>query len=289
MKRTLIVVIVLVFGGLAVTSLFTVDETEVAVVTRFGEPLEHVREPGLNFKMPWPVDRVIPVDIRRFTLKSEPQEMLTDDEKNIVIEVYLVWRVTDPKTFIATVQNKSGAEVRLLDLLTARLGAQVGNSTMEDFINVGVNKISFHFLSENVREQVADTASKHFGIDVMAMQITGFTLPAANRASVINRMKAERARIAARYRSEGAEQALRIEAKAAAEHERILADAHAKSKEILGKAEAEALRILGVAYAKDPDLYRFLRSLESYEAVIGEQTTLFLDADSKLFKVLNGE
>ena len=286
---TIVIVTLVVLGWIAHTMLFTVDETEVAVVTRFGQPLEPVRNPGLNFKLPWPIDKVIPVDIRRFVLKSDPQELLTDDEKNIIVEVFLVWRTIDPKLFIATVQDKEGANARLRDLYTARLGAMVGTLTMEDFINVGVDKVSFHTLAEEVRSQVSATSREHLGIDVLSIQITGFTLPVANRASVINRMNAERARIAARYRSEGAEQALRIEAKAAAQHETILADAHAKSKEILGTAEAEALKILGDAYTKDPEFYRFIRSLESYEAIIGNQTTLFLDANSKLLKVLNGE
>ena len=290
MKRaTVIIVILVLLGWLVSTSLFTVDETELAVVTRFGKPLEDVREPGLHAKLPWPVDRVLPVDIRRFVLKSEPQELLTDDEKNVIVEVFLVWHVIDPKLFISNVQDNKGANARLRDLLTARLGAKVGNLTLEDFINVGVDKVSFHILAEEVRRQVVATTVTNFGIEVPALQISGFTLPVANRASVINRMNAERARIAARYRSEGAEQALRIEAKAAAEHEKILADAHAKSKEILGTAEAKALRILGDAYSKNPEFYRFLRSLESYESIIGKQTTLFLETDSKLLKVLNGE
>ena len=290
MKRSVAVVVVLVLAYWIIgTSLYTVDETEVAVVTRFGEPLEDVRNPGLQVKMPWPVDRVIRVDMRQFILKSNAQELLTDDEKNVVIELFMTWRVKNPKQFVATVQNKLGAEARLEDLFVARLGAAVGNLALEDFINVGTDKVDFHFLSERIREQVDKTAFQNFGVGVISVQIAGFTLPIENRASVVGRMKAERARIAARYRSEGAEEALRIEAKAAAEHERILARAHAEATKILGEAEAESLKVLGEAYAKDPEFYRFIRSLESYESIIGKQTTLFLESDSKLLKVLNGE
>ena len=290
MKRSVAVVVVLVLAYWIIgTSLYTVDETEVAVVTRFGEPLENIRNPGLQVKMPWPVDRVIRVDMRKFILKSSPQELLTDDEKNVIIELFLTWRVKDPKMFVATVQNKLGAETRLQDLYVARLGAAVGNLALEDFINVGIDKVDFHFLSEKIRSQVDETAIQNFGVGVVSLQISGFTLPLENRASVVSRMKAERARIAARYRSEGAEEALRIEAKAAAEHERILAFAHAEATKILGEAEAESLQILGEAYTKDPEFYRFIRSLESYESIIGKQTTLFLESDSKLLKVLNGE
>ncbi|MDE0308912.1 MAG: protease modulator HflC [Acidiferrobacterales bacterium] len=290
MKRSVGIVVVLALAYWIIsTSLFAVDETEVAVVTRFGEPLEEVRNPGLQVKMPWPVDRVIRVDMRKLILKSTAQELLTDDEKNVIIEMFLTWQVVNPMQFVATVQNKVTAEAKLHDLMVARLGAIVGNLALEDFINVGIDKVDFHFLAETIREQVDKTAIENFGVGVLYSQINGFTLPVENRASVVSRMKAERARIAARYRSEGAEEALKIEAKAAAEHERILARAHAEATKILGEAEAESLQILGEAYAKDPEFYRFIRSLESYESIIGEQTTLFLESDSKLLKVLNGE
>ena len=289
-RKSMLAIVILALGWWLVgSSLFTVDETEVAVVTRFGKPLKEIRNPGLQVKMPWPVDRVIPVDIRQFVLKGAPLEMLTDDEKNVVIEVYLTWRVADPELFVRTVKNNEGTVARLNDLYIARLGATVGNLALEDFINVGVDKVSFHLIGERLRQEVGETSLEHFGVEVLAVQLSGFTLPAENRSSVIARMNAERARIAARYRSEGAEEALKIEAKAAAEHERILADAHAKSTQILGEAEAEALRILGKTYSLDPGFYQFVRSLESYESIIGDQTTLFLNADSKLFKVLNGD
>ena len=290
MKRSVAILVALVLAyWIFGTSLFTVDETEVAVVTRFGEPLEEIRTPGLQVKMPWPVDKVIRVDMRKFIIKSSAQELLTDDEKNVIIELFLTWRVKNPKQFVATVQNKMGAQARLEDLYTARLGAAVGNLALEDFVNPGTDKVEFHALSEQIRQQIDDTAFQNFGVGVVSVQIAGFTLPVENRASVVSRMKAERARIAARYRSEGAEEALRIEAKAAAEHERILARAHADATRILGEAEAEALTVLGKAYVKDPEFYRFIRSLESYESIIGKQTTLFLESDSKLLKVLNGE
>ena len=291
MKRRTVVtaIVILVVGWLINSSLFTVDETEVSVVTRFGKPLDALRHPGLHVKLPWPIDKAIRVDRRQIVLKGTPQEMLTDDEKNVVIEAYLTWKVIDPKLFVATVQTIDSATARLRDLYTARLGSRVGNLALEDFINVGMDKVSFHLLAERIRDEVHETSAEHFGVEILSFQISGFTLPVENRASVVARMNADRARIAARYRSEGAEEALKIEAKAAARHETILASAHALSTRILGEADAEALRILGDAYSKDPEFYTFVRSLESYESIVGKNTTLFLDADSKLFKVLNGE
>ncbi len=271
------------------TAIYTVDETEVAVLTRFGAPLERVRKPGLRLKFPWPIDRVIRVDQRVLFLHSESQEMLTDDEKNVIIEGYVLWKIHDPIRFVETAKTRENAEIRLRDLYTSRMGAKIGNLPFDSFVNVGLDKLNFRDIYDQVMQQINVTARPFFGITVEGIQITGFTLPTANRASVIARMNAERARIAARYRSEGVEVALKIEAKAAAEHEDIMSVAHATATEILGKAEADSMRILADAYRKDPKFYEFLRSLESYESIISDKTTLFLETNSKLFKTLYGD
>ncbi len=281
-------------GGIAavvliITCFFIVDEREVAVVTRFGKPLKNIRQPGLNIKCPWPIDRAICVDTRQLLLKNPQVEILTDDKKNVIVESFLTWKIIDPIQFIETVKIRTWAEERLGDLFTARLGAAIGTIPMESFVNVGLNKVEFHDIVTVIKKKINDISKTNFGISVIDVQLSGFTLPSQNRNSVIARMNAERARIAARYISEGTEQALKIEAKASAEHERILATAHAKAEIILGKAEADSLKIFAAAYEKDPEFFRFLRSLESYKAIIGKETTLFLESDSKLFKVLNGE
>lgn len=274
--------------GLLSSSFFTVDETELGVITRFGKPQQQVRTPGFNMKLPWPVDRIYRVDQRRLIMAVETLELLTDDKKSILIEGFMLWRITNPIRFIETVKDRTNAEQRLKDLYAARLGAAVGNLPMDSFVSVGLSKVEFHQVVSSVKEKINAVASAHFGLTVEHMDISGFTLPPQNRASVISRMRAERSRIAARYLSEGAEQALKIESKAAAEHERILAEAHAHASIILGQADADALKTLSVAYGQDPEFYKFIRSLESYEAIIGENTTLFLESDSKLLSVLSG-
>lgn len=277
-QRTILKLLGLVLGLTWFSSVFyQVDETQVVMLTRMGRPLDGIRQPGLRFKLPWPVERAIYVDQRQLFLRSEAQEMLTDDEKNVILEGYLIWKIADPLRFVETAKTRADAETRLQDLYTARMGATVGNLPFDSFVNVGLDKVDFHRVYDDVRDQINEVSRQYMGITVSKLQITGFTLPAANRGSVINRMNAERGRIAARYRSEGVEQALKIEAKAAAEHEGIMARAH---------AEAEAMKILAEAYRQDPEFYSFIRSLESYEAIVGDQTTLFLETDSKLFKTL---
>lgn len=271
------------------TSLFVVDQTEKAVVTRFGKALEPVRTPGLNAKYPWPIDRVYKIDNRHLTIAVDPLELLTNDMKSVLIEGFMIWRVTDPIRFVETVKNRLTAEQRLKDLYIARLGASVGSLSMESFISVGLGKVEFHQVITDIQKNIDDIVTANFGLELQTFYITAVTLPQQNRGSVIARMQAERRSVAARYISEGTEAALLIEAKAAAEHEMILAKAHAEAALILGEADADAMKILAEAYDNDPEFYRFIRSLESYEAIIDKETTLFLESDSKLLSVLIGE
>lgn len=280
--------VLLLLVGLVRTTLFTVDATERAVVTRFGRPLPELLEPGLHVKRPWPIDRVMRIDARLLVFDNEPAEMLTQDKKNVLVDSFICWRVADPFRFLQTVATREQAEARLLDVSSSRLGAAVGQETMEDFLDPAGGEVRLRAVSEAVTAELDALARESFGIEIVDVQINGFNLPQQNRASVIARMRAERASIATQYRSEGEERALEIEAAAAAEREAILAQARSEAEALRGEAERDALALLGEAYARDPKFYRFLRTLESYETIIDDQTTIFLDSDSELMRVLSG-
>jgi modulator of FtsH protease HflC len=274
---------------LLLTAPYTVDETEVAIVTRFGRPLPGVAGPGLHLKAPWPIDSALRFDSRLLVFASGPTEMLTADKKNVVVDSFVCWRIADPLLFAQTVRTRDEAEARLLDFIASEMGAAVGREPMESFIHAGGAGVRLREVARRAGETIGRMAASSFGIAVIDLEINNFNLPAQNRESVIERMRAERGRIAARYRSEGDEQALKIQAQAATEREAILSAAKAQAESIRGRGEAEALHIFSAAYAKDPDLYRFLRTLESYETVIDDKTTIFLQSDSKLLRVLDGK
>lgn len=274
-------------GFVVISSFFIIDETQFGVVTRFGRPLSYVRTPGLNVKFPWPIDKAIPLDKRLLFLDLPAQSLLTFDEKNVEIDAFMTWRIIDPILFAATMQNRQIAESRLSDIGLAQIAIAVGETPFNGFINLEASNIEIHNLLQQATKGVSEIVS-NFGITVEDIGITSFLVPAQNRMSVIQRMQAERGRIAAVYRSLGVEEALTIEGQAAAEHEKILGQAHATGIAIRGDGEAQALKILGEAYDKDPQFYRFIRSLESYEAIIGKQSTVFLEADSPLLKYFNG-
>ncbi|MBU1701112.1 MAG: protease modulator HflC [Candidatus Eisenbacteria bacterium] len=279
---------VLLLGWIS-TVLFAIDETEIAVVTRFGRPLPKVAQPGLNVKMPWPIDDVERLDSRLLLFDNEPIEMLTADKKNLLIDSFICWHIADPLRYTQTVRTRDEAEARLLDISVSELGAAIGSEPMDSFLDVTGKSVKFADISRRVTEAMNQITSAGFGIEVLDFQINGFNFPDQNRSSVISRMRAERSRIATRYRSEGEESALVIKAEATTERERILARARSMADSIRGAGEAEALRILGEAYAEDPEFYRFLRTLESYKKIIDEETTIFIESDSKLMKVLTGE
>ena len=274
--------------GLLSSAVFTLDETEMGIVTRFGRPLEGTLEPGLHFKWPWPVDTVVRLDRRLLLFDNEPTEMLTRDKKNVLVDSFLCWRIEDALRFASTVKTRAEAEARLLDFATAALGAEVGKEPMESFVNEDPAQVKLNQVAERVQEVVHQQALENLGVAVVDLEINGFNLPRQNRKSVIERMRAERARIATAYRSEGEEEALKIEAEATAERERLLAEARAEAEATRGRGEAEAMRQLAEAYREDPELYRFLRSLETYETILDEDTTLVLESDSPLLEALDG-
>jgi membrane protease subunit HflC len=266
---------------------FTVAQAETAIVTRFGRPLAGVAGPGLHFKLPWPIDSVVRLDSRLLVFDNPPTEMLTADKKNVLIESFLCWRISNPLLFTQTARTRAEAEARLLDLLSSELGAAVGRAPMDSFINIDPRKVTLRALAARTARAVDRLASQSFGIQVVDLEISGFNLPAQNRNSVIERMRAERSRIATQYRSEGEERAMKIQALATTEREKILADARAEAEILRGHGEAEALRVFASAYAKDPEFYRFLRDLESYEKILDNNTTIFLQSDSKLLRALD--
>ncbi len=268
--------------------LFTIHHTEVGIVTRFGKPRTDLAEPGLHFKMPWPIDRVLRLDRRLLVFDNEPAEMLTRDKRNILVDSFVLWRIEDPLRFAQTVRTRREAEARLLDLVTASLGAAVGREPLEGLINVDPSAVRLREVAEAAAAAVRATALPSFGIGILDLRLNGFNLPAQNRASVIERMQAERSRIATAFRSEGEEEALKIEAQAAKEEERLLAEAEAQAEIIRGAGEAEALALMAEAYAQDPAFYRFLRDLEGYEKILDSETTILLDSDAALLETLNG-
>ncbi len=279
MKKVLFTITILAVIT-ALTTIFTVDETEQVVILQFGKPMRTIKEPGLNFKLPVPFQSASFFDNRLLEYDVPPEEVLSKDKKSLIIDNYVRWRIVDPLLFLQTVQAIPTAKTRLDDIVYSELRQELGTHDMDEII------------TEN-RELIMDKVTKasneetrKYGIEVIDVRIRRVDLPRENEASIYARMEAERKRQANKFRSEGEEEAQKIRATTDRDKTVILADAYKKAQEIRGKGEAKALDIYATAYSKDPVFYEFIRTLEAYEKVIDDKTTLVLPGDSKLFKKL---
>ena len=267
-------------------SVFVVPETESAIVTRFGKPVRTIEEPGLKLK--WPIDRRLRFDNRVLLYDPAPAEFLTQDKKNLVVDTAVVWRIADPARFLETIGDISGAEMRLHDVVWAGLAAALGRTELSQLVSTKPKHLRIEEVSAEVRESAVAVSLPQLGVEILEVQLTRLSFPEQNLESVFARMRAERERIAKEYRAQGEEQAMIIRAEADRDRELILAGAYREAEILRGQGDAEAAGIYGDAYRQDPSLYRFLRTLESYESILDDQTTVILSADSELFSLLGG-
>lgn len=265
-------------------SFFFVNETEMIIVTQFGRPVRTLREAGLSFKLPY--QSVLRIDRRMNIYDPRPSEFLAKQKKNVNLDVFVLWRVEDPHRFIETVNDPTGAEARIHDLVWSELAAEVGRNELEALVSLDPETHRIDALVEAVTNQCAGTARSDYGIGILGVHLKRIGLPEQVRESVFQRMRAERARIARQYRAEGEEQALKIRADADKERTVVLAKAYAEAERTRGAGEAEATRIYTEAHERDPEFYELLRTLEAYEKFLDDKTTMLLSAGSDLLKYL---
>ncbi len=296
-EKRILAGVLLVLAIIAVNSAtFVVDESEYAVVLRFGRVVSEIDEPGLKFKWPAPIDQIRRFDKRVLYQQIPQTEFLSADKKNVLVTSFLTWRIQSPRLFLEAMSNRDSAESRLSTLVKSSLGAALGNRPFSDYIpempdesspaESGRNLLR---LEDTVFAGVSDVASADYGIEIVSFGISRFSFPQQNLRAVFARMRAERERIASAYRSEGAAEARKILANAQREAREILAKAESESEILRGKSEAEAAAIYSDAYATDPEFYEFLRKLETYEKIIDEKTTVIVPADSSLLDLLISE
>ena len=267
------------------SALFTVRETQFALVTQFGKPVRTLTEAGLHAKLPL-LQQVRFFD-RRLRVYNPPRsEFLTRDKKNLSIDSYAIWQIADPEVFIKTVGNERSAEMRLHDLVWAGLAAAIAGLDLEVIVSPLPSNVKTHAVLEDLTERSGTAALKQYGIRVIDVRLKRLNLPEQNKQSVYARMRAERERIARQYRAEGEEQALRIRAEADRKKEEILAEAYKVAETTKGEGDAEAARIYGAAYSRNQPFYKLVRTLETYRKALDEDTTIILNSDSELLKLL---
>lgn len=283
MSRALgvILALVLVVGGVtAAFTLFTVDETESAVVLQFGNPKRSVTAPGLHFKTPF-IQNVKYFDSRVLDFDDDARTYVTGDKKNLIIDSYAKWRINDPLQFHVTVNNTMNARSRLGDLIRSNLREEIGKRNLQQTVSGERRQVM-----ENLTEAVTVQA-RNLGIKVEDVRIKRTDLPEENEKAVYDRMAAEREREARQYRAEGAEQAEEIMAKAQREREEILAEARRTAEEVKGRADAKATSIYNEAYSLDADFFALYRSLQGYQRAFRGDEVMVLSPESEFFRYFN--
>lgn len=296
-ERRILAGILTVVAVVAVSStMFIVDESEHAVVLRFGRVVEEVTEPGLQVKLPAPIDQVRRFD-KRVLYQDVPQtEFLSADKKNVLVSSFLTWRIRSPRLFLEALSTRAAAESRLATLVKSSLGSALGNRPFTDYIpedpgetTPETSEQNLLRLEQGVLAGISEVAASDYGIEVVSFGVSRFSFPQQNLLAVFSRMRSERERIASAYRSEGAAEARKILANAERERREILANAESEVEVLRGKSEAKAASIYAEAYATDPEFYAFLRKLETYEKIIDEETTVIVPADSELLDLLSSD
>lgn len=281
MKSALsILVAALLFIGSS--ALFTVQQGETALVFRFGEIVEDNLKPGLHFKTPF-VNNVRKFDARLQTLDADPERYLTSEKKNLLVDSFVQWRISDAKRFYTAMNGDIRlANMRLAQIIKDGLRAEFGSRTVQEVISQD-RKVIVKDIQADTRQSVAD-----FGIDIIDVRIKRVDLPQNVSESVYQRMEAERNRVAKDLRSQGAEAAERIRADADRQRTIIIADAFRDAETIRGEGDAKAAGIYAEAYSKDAEFYAFYQSLVAYqEAFKDKSDVMVVDPKSDFFKFFN--
>lgn len=282
MKKLIIVVIALSVILLS-SSLYTVNETQVAIKLRLGEIVSVENKPGLKFKTPF-VNNVVSFDKRIQTLDSAAESFLTVEKKNVVVDSYVKWRIVDTEKFyISTGGAMASANLRLAQNNQDALRTEFSKRTIIEVVSDEREAIM-----ATVKTKLKTIAEDEFGIEVIDVRIKRIELAQEVRNSVYSRMETERKSIANKFRSEGAEEAEKIQAFADKERTIILANAYRDSEKIRGEGDAISASNYAEAYSQDVDFYSFYRSLESYKKSFSDQgDILVLNPDSEFFRYFN--
>jgi membrane protease subunit HflC len=267
--------------------LVAVREGQVAVVTRFGAPRAIWRDAGLHAKWPWPIEHAWVLDARKRLFNSRFAETLTRDKKNIVLRTFVVWSVGEPLTFLQAVGDPATAEDRLDGLVTNAKNAVLGRYGLAALASTDPASLKIPEIETDILTDVRGTARERFGVDVHLVGLKQLGLPPENVPFVFEQMRTERRQFAARYRAEGEREAAAIRSQTDLDAAKVRAEGTQKAAEIRARAEAHAARIYAEAQSRDPELYRFLRSLESLKTLLGKRATVILRTDAAPFTFLN--
>ena len=279
LRLIVIGVVVIIAGVVAFSSLYTVHQTQQALILEFGQPRHEEPKPGLHAKLPWRTATYY--DKRILSLDPPAQEIILADQKRIIVDAFVRYRIVSPLRF----KLRADTELNFIDIfgriLNSGVRAQVGRVLLADMLSSKRDGVMNRITDELKRQ------AKDFGIVVVDVRIGRTDLPPTTSESVYNRMQSQREAQAAKLRAEGAEIRARIEAEANRDRTIIIAEAQREAQILRGEGEGQRTRILNDAFGKDPEFFAFYRSMEAYDAALSDGTTMVLSPDSEFFRFFN--
>jgi membrane protease subunit HflC len=276
---------VLVVLALLSSTVFVVDQRQFGIKYALGQIKEVITEPGLNFKLPPPLQNVTYLDKRLLTLDStDTESMLTAEKQRVVIDWYVRWRITDPSAYIRNVGTTEGqGAIQLNRVVRNAFQEEVNRRTVQDMIS-GKREQTMADVKREVLEAVK--GSKPWGIDIVDVRITRVDYVEAITESVYSRMEAERKRVANELRSTGGAVGEKIRADADRQREVTVANAYRDAQALKGEGDAEAAKVYADAFGKDPQFAQFYRSLEAYKSSFNKKSDVIVvdPSSSDFFK-----
>ncbi len=250
-------------------SLFIIPEGKQAIVLQFGKYIRTIKTPGLKFKVPF-IQNVIEMDARLLALELPPEEVIASDQKRLVVDTFLRYRIADPLKFYQAVRTENAAKSRLKAYLVASLSRILGRVPMATVLSPKRLEIM-----DQIQEGINEAANG-LGIQVQDVRIIRTDLPKENSEAIYKRMNSERQREAQEIRSTGHEKAQKIESEANKQKAIIIATARKLAQEVKGAGEKKAATTYAALQKKDPQFFLFVRSLEAYKNAFGDDDTMYV-------------
>ena len=289
-------------------STYTVAENEQVLITQFGRIVtDTISTPGVHLKTPF-VQDIHTFDKRWLEWEDNPNQIPTRDKKYIWIDVFARWRISDPVKFYKRLHDEQTAQSRLDDIIDGEVRNVIANHDLIDIVRstprqfergdetdeaanddavftptIGREKIAALVLQKSA------SIMPDYGVELADIKVRRVNYVESVQQKVFERMVSERKRIAERYRSEGGGKRAEIEGKVERELLRIRSEAYERAEQIRGKADAEAAHIYADAYNRDPELYAFLKTMETYKSIVNEDTEIVLSTDAPLLRYLRAE
>ncbi|MBA2115330.1 protease modulator HflC [Bremerella alba] len=263
-----------------------VSEGTAVVVTRFGKPTRQWMEPGAYFKLPWPIEDARVVDLRQHVFNTPYTATLTRDRRNVVLSTFVVWDVSDPLLFLQSSGSVEAVSAKIDGMVTAAKNNRMGGYDLSALVSTNSDQVQTVRIEQQLLADVQQNALDKFGIQIRQIGINRIAYEASNVSAVLAQMKAERESAAKQLRAVGDKDANAIRDDALVRSEEILRDGRLEAGKIRANAEQKVSEIYAQAHMRDPEFYRYWRSLESLKRSLGSDSTVILRTNEGFMDLL---